>query len=176
MRQLGLKRAVLLIELEPCAVCGGYPKGQPTRDSKVPGVSAQIPEDAQLIVVDGQAATYFRQAPTDPQRPAKVSPPPDETPAGTPQNNAPEEASGTLAGGAGAGTAAKGKGLGVETAGEQEIEIEGGGTAPSLHVSVDQGRWASYHDGAHPARRYSPRNAAYRRFDHLLEGAAVAHG
>lgn len=77
MRKRGLKRAVLLIELEPCAVCGGYGKGKPAVDTKVPGVAAQLPEDAQLIVVDTEAATYFRQTPTDPQKPTtKVTPKP----------------------------------------------------------------------------------------------------
>jgi hypothetical protein len=96
MRQRGLKRGVLLIELEPCAVCGGYGKGKPTVDTKVPGVSAQLPGDTQLIVVDGEAATYFRQTPTDPQRPTTgsskppVGPTNDDPPGGAGTGKSPQ--------------------------------------------------------------------------------------
>jgi hypothetical protein len=72
--------------MEPCAVCGGYGKGHPKVDTKVPGVAAQLPEDAQLIVVDGEAATYFRQAPSDPQKPTKMPrKKPSKPPEGEPQ-------------------------------------------------------------------------------------------
>ena len=108
MRKLGLKKAVLLIELEPCSVCGGYGKGSPDVDTKVPGVSAQLPEGAQLIVADTKSATYFRHAPTDPQEPtrapkkqkqpgkrAKAEPerkPPKEPAEAKPRAEAPKEA------------------------------------------------------------------------------------
>src|SRR5262249_16003537 len=69
MRKRGLKKGVLLIELEACSVCGGYGKRDLGTNTKVAGVSAVLPDDAQLIVVDGSSANYFRSAPTDPQKP-----------------------------------------------------------------------------------------------------------
>jgi len=60
MRKRGVKRAVLLIEKEPCAVCGGYDKGHPEAETKTPLASKVLPEDAQLLVVDGDYVTYLR--------------------------------------------------------------------------------------------------------------------
>src|SRR5579862_902209 len=127
MRQRGLKRAVLLIELEPCAVCGGYQRGQPAVDTKVPSVSGQLPEDAQLIVVDGQSASYFRQTPTDPQRPARVTPKPPDDPSGSKDEP----------GGAGTGKSPK-------SGGEGGTEVEPGsagktgGTTPAPKTTGEQ--------------------------------------
>ena len=72
MRKLRLKKAVLLIELEPCSVCGGYDRGNSSVDTKVPGVSAQLPKDAQLIIVDGDSSTFFSHAPSDPLKSTKA--------------------------------------------------------------------------------------------------------
>jgi Domain of unknown function (DUF4157) len=138
MRQRGLKRAVLLIELEPCAVCGGYGKGNPTVDTKVSGISAQLPEDTQLIVVDGQSATYFRQTPTDPQKPTRALPNPPNDPSGAKsQNKASDEPTNdNPPGGAGTGKSRQVKGQGgVKAAAGTDVEpgSEGqtGGTAPA---------------------------------------------
>ena len=67
MRKRGLKRAVLLLEKEPCAVCGGYPKGHPEESTRTPAASAVLPEDGQLLAVDEEHVTYLRQAPTQPR-------------------------------------------------------------------------------------------------------------
>jgi hypothetical protein len=133
MRQRGLKRAVLLIELEPCAVCGGYGKGHPGVDTKVPGVSAQLPEDAQLIVVDGQSSpTYFRQTPTDPRTPTRGSPKPPKGQGGV---KAPA-ATDADPGGAGAGKSPQVKGQGgVKAPAATDVDPASGGktggTAPA---------------------------------------------
>lgn len=74
MRKRGIKRAVLLIEKEPCAVCGGYDKGKPETPTKTPAVSNVLPPDAQLLVVDGENTTYFRSARTA-AAPAPTPPP-----------------------------------------------------------------------------------------------------
>jgi hypothetical protein len=136
MRQRGLKRAVLLIELEPCAVCGGYGKGHPTLDTKVPGVSAQLPEDAQLIVVDGRSTNYFRQTPTDPQKPTTVSPKPPKgqggvkTPAATDVDP----------GGAGTGKSPQVKGQGgVKAPAATDVDPGGAGTGKSPQVKGQGG-------------------------------------
>jgi Domain of unknown function (DUF4157) len=136
MRKRGLKRAVLLIELEPCAVCGGYGKGNPTVDTKVPGVSAQLPEDAQLMVVDGQSATYFRQTPTDPQKPTRVSPKPPKGQGGV---KAPA-ATDVDPGGAGTGKSPQVKGQGgVKAPAATDVDPGGAGTGKSQQVKGQGG-------------------------------------
>jgi hypothetical protein len=131
MRKQGLKRGVLLIELEPCAVCGGYGKGNPTVDTKVPGVSGQLPEDAQLIVVDGQSASYFRQTPTDPQKPTRVSP---KAPKGQGGVKAPA-ATDVDPGGAGTGKSPQVRGQGgVKAPAAADVDPGGAGTSKSPQV------------------------------------------
>jgi len=75
MRKRGVKRAVLLIEKEPCAVCGGYDKGHPEAETKTPLASKVLPEDAQLLVVDGDYVTYLRSTRSAPAKPAPKPPP-----------------------------------------------------------------------------------------------------
>jgi uncharacterized protein DUF4157 len=77
MRNRGAKKAVLLIEKEPCAVCGGYGKGHPETPTKTPTVANRLPEDAQLLVVDDANTTYFRSVRTAPT-PAPEPPPTKE--------------------------------------------------------------------------------------------------
>jgi len=84
MRNRGAKKAVLLIEKEPCAVCGGYGKGHPETATRTPTVANRLPEDAQLLVVDDANTTYFRAVRTAPT-PAP-EPPPTKEPKEKPQS------------------------------------------------------------------------------------------
>jgi hypothetical protein len=81
MRKRSIKRAILLIEKEPCAVCGGYQKGMPEEETKTPLAAKVLAEDSQLLVVDGDYVTYFRSTraapspkPPPPKAPAKAEP------------------------------------------------------------------------------------------------------
>jgi hypothetical protein len=62
MTQRGAKQGMLLIEREPCASCAGYRRGQPETTVQTPNLTRLLPKDAQLLVVDGDSATYFRSA------------------------------------------------------------------------------------------------------------------
>ena len=75
MRDRGVKRGVLLIEKEPCAVCGGYGKGRPEVDTRTPSVSNALADDTQLLVVDEAQAIYLRSTHSGPATsPPKASP------------------------------------------------------------------------------------------------------
>ena len=62
MAERGVKRAILLIEKEPCASCAGYSKARPETDVMAPNLTKLLPKDGQLLIVDPDGTTYVRSA------------------------------------------------------------------------------------------------------------------